>query len=143
MWWCDACGQEIAKVQDGYVEFWVDDNEKVHGPPRLVHTKLAGTKCQSDPRKLSQRGLSIKDLDLAEFLGPTGLVRLMAAQADYSFDPREFGEFVCRLHVPGHEAARRFYDEAMSEGIVEPNIPQGLLWPDQIAAILAWAKTRP
>jgi hypothetical protein len=128
-WICDACGELIARPQDGSIE-WLDSSEKRARAFRIVHCAAAS------PRKAGpggnchfHRNASDRvDVDLSKFLGASGLAQLLAfLDIGQVFDPkcdrlpkigemRSFVEIFWRLQLPSYEEARLYYEEAMDNG---------------------------
>ncbi len=57
-------------------------------------------------------------------------------------NPEDVGIMAMRCMIPGYDEAYRYYDEALAEGIIEPNLPPPALWPYEVDRILQWLKTR-
>jgi hypothetical protein len=146
-WSCDTCAQPIWHARDGWVE-WLSrdkDSRRTGRGLRLVHHLPASPLpqgCQYDERQEFKRDQSIlHDLDLASFLGANGLTHLLYV-IDYYHLPQKQGiEMIQRLHTPGYERARFHAAQAIAQGVIEPNLPSGFYWQDEIAAVLEWADT--
>jgi len=144
-WTCDRCGEPIKAAEDGWVE-WLSrstpEGRRGEGL-RLVHaapvSPLGPGKCQYDRLSAAEEGV-VSDLGLPEFLGPDGLMRLLSRMADGSLPQDEVIEMIQRLFVRGYEQARPYFTEAITEGIIEPRMPNGFYFEDQIALILDYAK---
>jgi hypothetical protein len=81
------------------------------------------------------------DLPLTEFVGPDGLMMLLAFIAGGDFkDQGEVIEMIKRIFIPGYEQARSALDRAVSEGVFEPNTPDGFPHQYQIKLVLDWQK---
>ena len=141
---CDTCKQPIQEIEDGWVEWLVearDEHGVRHGKGlRLVHHRPASPRrstygCQyldSDQRG----GLILEDLALANFLGTDGLMLLLSMLADGDVTQEEFLEMAKRFHIPGYEQARPHFQEAINEGVIEPNLPEGYYWQREIKEVL-------
>jgi hypothetical protein len=51
-------------------------------------------------------------------------------------------EMIKRLHIPGYEEARHYFDEAIAEGVYEPNTAPGFPHQSQINAVLTYVRER-
>lgn len=152
-WFCDVCGDEIRSTDDGWVE-WIslsDGEGRRRGRDlRLVHHRpaspLRGTlaaRCQFHERNEHARdGGIVNDLPLKSFLGPDGLMRLLAMIAEERAPRDEVLEMIKRLHIPGYEQARLHFVEAVAEDVFEPNTLPGYHHGDQIQAVLEWLAQR-
>jgi hypothetical protein len=47
-----------------------------------------------------------------------------------------------RLHVPGYEHTRLHFDEAIREGVFEPNTVPGYYWQLNIEAVDQWLRDK-
>ncbi len=118
-WVCDSCKELIETPDDGWLE-WVGMDEL---PPQEFHIVHNNEMCFRHSRRRERQ-----DNHLKYFLGPDGLVELMAL-----FDPGlhnkpkpsdvvlpkdmlEWAEIVRRLHIPYYEEARQLWRIAASEG---------------------------
>lgn len=52
-------------------------------------------------------------------------MRLLALLAERQVRSDEVLEMIKRLHIPGCEHTRLHFDEAISEGVLEPNAARG------------------
>lgn len=152
-WACDVCGEPIMRARDGWVEWLrVFGEENARNPReyglRLVHHLPASprkedveTGCQYDGRmERKQNKAGIKDLGLIYFVGPDGLMRLLALIAEKELPQKEVLEMTKRLHVPGYEFARHHLEAARSVGVYEPNTIQGYPHQSQIEEVRNWAE---
>lgn len=144
-WYCDACGQSIRHSSEGWVEWLVrtEEGQRFGRGLRLVHHRPASPRpqgCQYNSREEFQRDRStLADMGLDFFLGADGLTHLLAFFVDYHFPTAQVVELIKRLHTPGYERARFHAQAAAAEGIIEPNLPTGFYWQDEIAEVLEWA----
>ena len=140
-WTCDVCEGAIATAEDGWVE-WIAYRGRVRPGRdlRLVHARPASPNrrgCQFDERQeYDADGGLVHDLSLPDFLGANGLMRLLALIAEESVDRPLVLEMIKRLHIPGYEDAWRHFDEAISDGVYEPNTEPGYPHQYQIQAVL-------
>ena len=49
---------------------------------------------------------------------------------------------IMRCTVPGYEDVWRYYGDASSCGVIEPNLPEPLLWPEQVQSIKSWLEAQ-
>lgn len=140
-WICDNCGEKIEDVKDGWVE-WLEskdqnDDYKCKGI-RIVHR----VKCIYNEDLLYKKNKSlVSDMDLESFSGPDGLMELLEFISDNKFeDNEEVIEVIKRIHIPGYEEARIYFDEAIAEGIFEPNTKPGYYTQNNIADVLDYKK---
>lgn len=137
-WICDTCGNEIEKAGDGWVE-WLstkDTSGKSQGNGlRLVHHRTTREGCQYGFADLSEKTI-LQDLELAKLLGADGLNLLISMIADRELPTEELLEMIKRLHIPGYEHARKHFSRAITEAIIDPNLPPGYYWQYEIKAVL-------
>ncbi|MFL5345322.1 MAG: hypothetical protein ACJ8AT_11040 [Hyalangium sp.] len=149
MWTCDTCGQKINSAKDGWVE-WLHffpgpaSGPKGHGL-RLVHNGgtsprgLSGCQYGKGAKKPNEM---VQDLQLEEFLGADGLMRLLELIYDQKVPTEEVLEMIKRLHIPGYEEARLHFESAIAAGEFEPNTAPGFPFQFQIAGVLKFARSR-
>ena len=159
-WICDTCGQIIEKARDGWVQWRTPEAETapslqqenrqkpigqdlqlVHHVPASPLPTKRGEKfgCQFDYRDPK---FMVSDLDLESFLGPDGLMQLLAMIAEGDVRRTEVLEMIKRLHIPGYEHTRMRLEEAVREGVFEPNTAPGYYWQSDIEAVKEWLKKR-
>lgn len=144
-WICDSCGQSITDVDQGWVE-WLsttDQSKKRHGRGlRLVHHN-GKANCQYDGRAEYQKDESIlADNPLKCYLGVDGLNKLLSDMEAGEIDLKEVLEMTKRLHIPGYEHARAFFEEALADEIIDPNMYPGYYRQTEIEAVLEFAATK-
>lgn len=146
-WICDTCGQKIQDPEHGWVEWLAksdDSGKRSLRGVRLVHhcthSPLGGeNKCQYDGNyEYKKDGHLISDMELKYFLGPNGLMELLSMLSDENVPKEEIIEMIKRLHIPGYERARRHFDEAISEGVFDPNSKPSFYMQSDIKATLTW-----
>lgn len=109
IFYCDVCGQPISSVDQGYV-IWKKDDDNKSRCFKIIHRQ----KCD---RKEYPASSALRD-----FLGPRGLAILTAklsrgpirahlGQSHYSdvADLDEFVDFMRRVQIPHYEEARRLF----------------------------------
>ncbi|WCF11577.1 hypothetical protein NDS46_29975 (plasmid) [Paenibacillus thiaminolyticus] len=113
-WICDKCGEVIEKAEDGYFEWKKNDADLNYGF-RIVHFKT----CQYNENLFAEDEY-LQDLQLDEFVGADGLVRLLDLLSKRKFrDINEFLEVFHRLQVPFYEEARTYFEKALDDGYIE------------------------
>ena len=51
-------------------------------------------------------------------------------------------EMIKRLHIPGYDKARHYFDAAMTDGVFETNMPPGYFHMTDIEATLRYAEEK-
>ncbi|MEK7951643.1 hypothetical protein [Luteolibacter soli] len=125
-WICDSCREEIATIEEGWVEWLVrrvGDTWMGHGL-RLVHhhSHSPASKCQY-PQQAKHRpdDSVLLDLPLKSLLGPDGLMELLRMLAQGELPQAEVIEMIKRLHIPGYEHARLDSTPALAVGAIDLN----------------------
>ena len=132
LWWCDACGGLIDGPESGYMEWLSVTSEKVsdYRGFRIIHAAInhqIGHRCSHYYQRVP-KGCTLFDGPLEWFVGIRGLVRLVAFidpgcrhVVDYRgpqvADLREWAEITRRLQLPLYEEARRYFPQAVADGI--------------------------
>ena len=150
-WICDTCGQEIKEAEHGWVE-WLTARGDGHGRSsglRLVHHNKYSPKqppsyCSYNAIKESDNAnSSVCDQHLTGFLGSDGLMELLTFLHTKEFaDEEEVLQMIKRLHVPGYEQAFPHINEAIAEGVFEPNGPVFYVSKNQIDAVIEWTEQK-
>lgn len=151
-WNCDACGHPILSVEDGWVE-WLNGmtEEKMEGSLhdlRLVHHRNSSPRADTEnacyhdeDRWYAAKGYTVSDIQLRYYVGPDGLMNLLAWLADKRFaEPDQVLEMIKRLHVPQYEEARFSLDAARADGAFEIRSTPGYHRQEELAAVLAWVR---
>ena len=148
-WVCDFCGESIESAERGWVE-WIR-LPNVDGLPvpgcniRIVHHKSdlpnrLGCQYSTSRDPVTHSG-SISDDALANFLGPDGLTRLLGMIADQRLPTADLLEVIRRLHTPGYERARPYFDDAVGAGVIgEETATSGYLRQDELQSVLDFAE---
>ena len=110
---------------------------------RIVHHVPHGHQvggCQFDPRRenATDRG-GVGDDSLSEFVGANGLTRLLEMIAEEVMPTADLLEIIKRIHTPGYEHARRHFDRAFAEGVIEHNVEPGYWRQADIQRVLDFA----
>jgi len=150
-WICDTCGQPITEAEHGWVEWLIQPGggrHRAHGL-RLVHhrpysPRAPHGRCQYDNDNVYENfNAGINDRALRDFLGPDGLMDLLAFLHDEEFsDKGEVLQMIKRLHIPGYEQAFRYFDMAINDGAFEPNTIPNYYSQNQINAVIAWIRNQ-
>jgi hypothetical protein len=139
---CDTCGEIIHSPDEGYVE-WIEDlQDRPARGFRIVHharksPRSPGGKCYQYEQVEGRSDLSLRD-----FVGPRGVVTLLAFIDAGEIDPnysgpqvrdlREWTELARRLLIPYYEEARLHWGDARESGFfaganeVSPYMPEHL-----------------
>ncbi|ADO59837.1 hypothetical protein [Paenibacillus polymyxa] len=113
-WYCDHCGKVIERPEDGYLEWKKKGNDTSYGF-RIVHFKT----CQYNENALNPNEI-LQDLQLDEFVGSDGLVRLLWLLRELKFrNVDEMYEIFQRIQLPNYEEARTHFNEAVDDGYIE------------------------
>jgi hypothetical protein len=154
-WICDTCGEKIKSPEEGLIEWYSCNDEngiRRSGKIRLVHLLSASPLrkiemfrkgCVFDMHKdiMTVEGF-VSNQPLAGFLGADGLMRLLSLLAEGEFPVVEVVEMIKRLHVPGYEIARNYFQKAVSEGVIDACAPGEFYGQSQISAVLQWLDER-
>ena len=144
-WYCDSCGEKIESADRGYVEWIVTRNpldvQKLNGRNlRIVHYD---TKCYLDEKmEYAIDGGTLQSSELRWFVGPNGLMKLLRIIAQKNFSIEEGFEIIKRIHIPGYETAHRHFEEAIAEGVFEPNVTEGYYPLEDIQVVNEWLEKR-
>jgi hypothetical protein len=132
-WICDECHELIEHPDHGHLEWIVDSRERASGFRIVHHERRSPRAIELESRATSMdcyryaRHPRRHDLDLTQFLGPDGLVEMLAFLDPGPYhvpkfdgprvrDVREFVEVFRRLHVPYYEEARLYWERARHDG---------------------------
>jgi hypothetical protein len=143
-WICDNCGKKINNIEEGWVE-WLELKDgngifnSYHGI-RIVHS----ARCNYNQDLVYKKFRAIVgDMDLQSFSGADGLIDLLLFISEGYFDNKEeLLEIIKRIHIPGYEEARLSFDEAIEEGVFEPNTKPGYYTQSNISAVLDYIKKK-
>lgn len=146
-WECDSCGEVIQGTEQGWIE-WLEMRDSPSTPTgrglRLVHHVTHSPRedrgCQYDANQQQPGGYSISDLSMDSFMGPDGLVSLLAFLHEDRLPQEEVLEMIKRLHVPGYEWARFHFEGAISQGIFNQRNAVGYHTQEDIEATLRYAE---
>jgi len=146
-WYCDSCEQKIEKPEDGMVEWLtlpeVNSIERFSGL-RVVHSwetspKDTETRCQYDQkREYAKDQATVRDGNLADFLGSDGLMRLLSFVATEGHPKEDVLEVIKRLHIPGYEQARAYFNKAIAQKVFQTDMMPGYYRQVDIKAVLAF-----
>lgn len=124
---CDACGEIIERIEDGWIEWLHDDEHRNHGF-RIVHhaatAREMGRRCYAYDRHPDRA-----DMHLHDFVGNVGLVRALSLlhpgdlhssepNQCYIRNANEYAVLLRRLTLPYYEEGRLYFDEAEADGFI-------------------------
>jgi hypothetical protein len=135
-WTCDACHEEITRVEDGWVE-WLRGGERGRHL-RVGHPRPSAPHGPCHRLANPVAGMSRRDLPLSLFLGPDGLMLLLEMMDDQEVPQQELMEMITRLHIPGYEAARKHFEAAMEEGVPESLRTPGFHSQWEMREVMEW-----
>jgi hypothetical protein len=148
-WRCDVCGQLIASASQGMLQWYHEDTSgrSVERGFRIVHNAGASPRRPAGNCYYDFAERHFADSHLEEFLGPAGLVNLLAFidvgplhNPTYSgpgvADLRELTEIARRLFVPYYEEARCYWRRAKEDGFFEDANEAWPYLPDTSLAII-------
>lgn len=137
-WICDKCGKEI-KSEDGWLE-WKKTGEGDKGREygfRIVHR----IDCIYNQHKVyREENAIISDSDLEYFMGPDGLMRLLELLSLEEVESEELLEIIKRIHIPGYEEARPYFNEAIHGYVFEPNTKPMYYSQNNIKAVIDYKR---
>ena len=81
----------------------------------------------------------MEGLPLERFVGPDGLMLLLSLIAEGEMPITHLLELVKRVHIPGYEATRELFSEAIHGGAVAPLIREGFYLQSETHEVLTWA----
>lgn len=144
-WYCDTCGEIIDGAENGMLQWLThsDADRRVGRDLRIVHhfpaSPRGGTNgCYPDEHhELKVDRSTLSDHHLESVLGPDGLVILLSLIEDGELPAREVNRVIMRLFVPGYERARRYFQKAVSTGVVDVNLPEDYFFQYQLRDIIA------
>jgi hypothetical protein len=115
-WYCDSCGLIIEKVEDGWFEWFADTETNKSTGFRIVHDNQ---RCHYNSEELKRERSSFSHIPLQNVTGYDGLAILLVMFVDNSpADSYELAEIIRRVHLPNYEKAKRYWDEAIEDGII-------------------------
>jgi hypothetical protein len=118
-WLCDSCHEVIKAPEDGWFEWYSNNNTKYEEGFRIVHHKKS---CMYDDNSLLRQNKSALDLNLTDAIGTNALanalfrIELSEKAKLGKINLIEYIEILRRLHIPYWEEARLYWDEALNAG---------------------------
>jgi len=135
-WHCDGCAGLITSVRDGWVEWLASEDDSgatVVNGLRLVHRES----CRYDARTVFRNRRSVVEgLSLERFVGPDGLILLLALLAGGEMPAIEVIELAKRVQIPGYELARNLVGEENLLQLVKPSLGHGCYLQSEIDEVL-------
>lgn len=116
-WICDNCNEPILTADEGWIKWTKNLNEETLSGFKIIHHPT----CKQPGPKIQRTGLTSPGDPLKEFLGTDGLIRLLELMSKVNPENQhELLEMIQRLHVPGYEFARFYFEKAHAEGQLVP-----------------------
>ena len=103
----------------------------------LKGKRESGCQFDSDAEFKKDRGI-VADGSLEDYVGPDGLMDLLSLISEDKVPKEEGLEMIKRIHIPGYEHARRYFERAISEDVFEPNTQPGYYSVKDINRVLEW-----
>jgi len=147
-WRCDSCGELIASVDAGWVEWLSSEGDRgleVLSGLQLVHRGSVlpngqGQTCRYDYLEEFRNSKTIVEgLPLERFVGPDGLMMLFSFLAAGNLPREEILELAKRVQIPGYELARRLLQESSSSKVVRPLLGHGCYLQSEIHEMIVLA----
>jgi hypothetical protein len=126
-WYCDKCQERIEDAKQGSLE-WVYDRDSGNNAFNIVHAPNSARKGHKRGCFMFTKSSGRMDNHLTEFVGVSGIVRLMAPLDEGFRNPdfqgsegniQEWLQIFRRLHLPFYEDALRYWDEAKEDGFFD------------------------
>jgi hypothetical protein len=148
-WRCTTCGSLITSIEDGWVEWLAAEDSPgtttmkglrlVHGPAGFSQASGACS-CRYDHRREFRNDRSIVEgLPLERFVGPDGLMLLLAFLAAEELPKNDVLELAKRVQIPGYEQTRDLFQEAINSEVITPLVRDGYYMQSEIQTLLRWA----
>lgn len=142
-WICDKCGKKILSPDDGWVEWLVPTRDNVperhNRGLRIVHR----IGCLYTDEECLQQECIQSDYDLTNFVGDDGLMELLELLSDDCFENKEeVLEIIKRIHISGYEEARPYINDAICDGVYEPNTKENYCSQKDIEKIIQYSRHR-
>ena len=154
-WRCASCGKLITSVEDGWVE-WLVDEENGKGAStisgfRLVHhNQRAGTTRAGTPgvrgdcryhvgQEFARHRSIVEGLPLARFVGLDGLMLLFSFISSGEMPLEDVLELAKRVQIPGYEQSRDLLQNLFAQGLFSASIGVGFYLQSEIQTTLQWA----
>jgi len=143
-WYCDACGHPINTAKQAMLQWLtkIVGDRTVGRDLRIVHHALSSPLgpggCYADETEaLRIDGSILADNHLDFYVGPNGLVALLSMSEHGELPCSDVNKVIMRLFVPGYEEARRYFQKAVTTGLVSPNLPRGYFFQHDLKVIVA------
>ena len=115
---CDECGEVIEKVEDGWIEWFDDFENPIHGF-RIVHYSSASPRNEQGRTCYYPESSALCDHHLRDVTGSNGLAYLLSFFERNLGDPKELAEIIRRIRIPHYEEARQYLAKAYNDGFVD------------------------
>lgn len=120
-WICDNCGEVIETVNDGWLEWYIENARKdmsewLETGFRIVHN----VRCIYNSTELFNEGKSVSDMHLDSFVGEDGIAYLLTLfEKNRLKDLNELTEIIRRLHLSYYEESRQYWHIAEMDGFFD------------------------
>ncbi|MDN6195879.1 MAG: hypothetical protein L0L39_04000 [Atopostipes suicloacalis] len=119
MWQCDECGKAIKSADKGWLKWTKNHNDGSISHFKIIHHP----KCDEPGPKIRKTYRATPGDLLSDFVGTNGLVRLLELiPQTHSKDQKGLLEVIQRLHIPGYESARPYFNEAYEDKKIIPPV---------------------
>ena len=133
-WRCSVCGELVS--DDDMVGYFTDrDGKYIPGSLGFWHrNERCGRK------DLHFSGIQLpKDTHVGSFKERMPqIIALHIYEADTDEFRRDCATFLLRCFVDGYDEAYPHINDAKCAGVVESNLPDNLLWDNEVRAVLKW-----
>lgn len=125
-WICDQCNEPIKLPEQGWLEWTRKQETEELADFQIVHYPW----CLRNEKIFRERGYAVPGFPLQHYLGRDGLIRMLKLLANTDKKNQDLLiETIQRLHIPGYEEARMFFEEAyLKNSIAAPH--KGVYYPE-------------
>lgn len=125
-WICDKCNEPINLAEHGWVEWMISKETDERSDFQIVHYPW----CLRNEKKFREQGFAVPGFPLQHYLGKDGLIRMLKLLASTNEkNQSQLIEIIQRLHIPGYEEARIFFEEAHLKNSLAPS-KKGVYYPE-------------
>jgi len=145
-WVCDSCGEIIENVEDGWVE-WIKDEDNRNMQFHIVHLAPKSPRFPDGYCNIHKKYPRRADGYLHEFVGTKGLVKLLrfidvgkyhepTFRGPWVKNLREWTKFFRRLQLPYYEEARLYWDKAIGDNFLGDLNPVSIYMPETLKSLI-------